>query len=118
MKNIKLFIAVAGLVSLVSSCKKNFLDTKVDTYSTPETVITDRNSLFQFANAFYAALPNGFTALDNNLFAPATDEAYQTLATAQNVRPFNQGTLGPVNTANLDNLYKNFYDGIRAANFF
>jgi len=118
MKNIKLFIALAGIVGMASSCKKNFLDTKVDTYSTPETVITDRNSLFQFANAFYAAMPYGFTALDNNLFAPATDEAYQTLATAQNVRPFNQGTLSPVNPANLDNVYKNLFDGVRAANFF
>ncbi|PZR28862.1 MAG: RagB/SusD family nutrient uptake outer membrane protein [Citrobacter freundii] len=118
MKNIKLFVALAGIIGMLSSCKKNFLDTKVDTYSTPETVITDRNSLFQFANAFYAAMPYGFTALDNNLFAPATDEAYQTLATAQNVRPFNQGTLSPVNPANLDNVYKNLYDGIRAANFF
>lgn len=120
MKN-KIYIVasiLAGTVLLGTSCKKDFLDTKVDTYATPETIITDRNTLFQFANAFYGAMPWGFTALDNNLFAPATDEAYQTQVSAQNVRPFNQGTLSPINPANLDNVYKNLYDGIRAANLF
>ncbi len=61
-----------------AGCTKNFLDTKIDTNTTPETIITDRATLYTFANAFYASLPYGFNALDNNLFAAATDEVQQT----------------------------------------
>lgn len=112
------FLYLLLLVITIVACKKDFLETKIDTNATPQTIITDRNTLFQFGNAFYNALPYGFTTLDNNLFAPASDEAHQTQVSAQAVRVFNQGTLSPINTGNTDNLYRSLYDGIRAANFF
>ena len=118
MKNKLLCVLCSIFLLGLFSCKKDFLETKIDTNATPETIITDRNTLFQFANAFYAALPYGFTTLDNNFFAPASDEAFQTQVSAQNVRVFNQGTISPNNTGNTDITYKSFYDGIRAANFF
>jgi hypothetical protein len=95
------------------------LETKIDTNLTPESVFSDRGTLFSFANAFYASMPYGFTALDGNLFAPASDEAQQTNVGFGNVRPFNQGTLSPVNIPNdVSAQYRSLYDGIRAANFF
>lgn len=125
-------IALMSLGVSLSACKKDFLDTKIDTNNTPETIITNRTTLFNFANAFYAQLPyelsqsagnpfvnGGVGSLDNNLFAPASDEAVQTNVAAPNVRPFNQGTLSAINVpANVDAQFKTLYDGIRAANFF
>lgn len=101
-------------------CSKHFLDTKIDIYATPQTIITDRATLFGFANAFYVDLPNGFNALDNNLFAAATDDGQQTAQYSTTALLFNQGGLNP-NSINMDagsGFYKKMYDGIRAANFF
>ncbi len=97
-------------------CKKDFLNTKIDTFETPATIATDRTTLFSFGNAFYTSLQYGFTALDNNLFAAASDEAQQTSAIS-NAMIFNQGSLNPNNNPD-GGLYKSLYDGIRAANFF
>jgi starch-binding outer membrane protein, SusD/RagB family len=113
VKNIML---MAGVSLLAVSCKKDFLDTKIDTNATPKTIITDRATLYTFANAFYASLPNGFTAIDNNLFAAASDEAQQTNPVNE-VQVFNQGSLNP--NSNPDGgAYKRLYEGIRAANFY
>ena len=108
----------AVIFLLLSSCSKDFLDTKIDTYDTPESIITNRGTLFSFANSMYASLPNGFTALDGNLFSPASDESFQIQSSATNVRLFNQGTLSPLSGGNTNEVYKSLYDGIRAANFF
>src|SRR5882757_8989119 len=105
------------LLAGASGCQKHFLDTKIDTYATPTTIATDRTTLFSFANAFYTALPNGFTALDNNLFAAATDEMQQTAAYSTGALIFNQAGLNPNNNPD-GGSYKTLYDGIRAANFF
>jgi len=109
---------VFALVSIIgaTSCKKNFLDTKIDTFTTPSTIITDRSTLFSFANAFYTSLQYGFTSLDNNLFAAASDEAQPTAA-INNTQIYNQGGLNANNNPE-SGLYKTFYNGIRAANFF
>jgi hypothetical protein len=110
-------IPVCILLLALAGCQKNFLDTKIDTYATPSSIITDRTTLFSFANAFYTALPNGFVQLDNNLFAAAADEAQQTAAYATGALIFNQGQLNP--NSNPDGgSYKQLYEGIRAANFF
>ncbi len=109
------FFLVAAVI-LTSGCSKDFLDTKIDTQETPEAAATDRGTLWVFANAFYSPMTNGYTILDNNLLAAATDEAQQT-ATSSNANYFNQGTIN-ANVNPLSYLYKNYYDGIRAANFF
>lgn len=112
-------IAIFSAVTLSAiSCKKDFLNTKIDTLVTPTSIATDRTTLFSFANAFYTSLQYGFQSLDNNLFAAATDEAQSSTSingTGYNV--FNQGSLNPNNIPD-GALYKTFYDGIRAANFF
>ena len=102
---------VAGL----GSCQKDFLDTKIDTSQTPQTLSSNYNTLFSLANAPYMYLRNEFTMMDNNLFAAAPDEAVQTSVSA-NVRLFNNGSWNAVN--NPDNYYASYYSAIRAANYF
>lgn len=107
------FIALSG-------CSKDFLNTKIDTYETPSAIATDRATLFSFANAMYADIPNGFSALDNNFFASASDDGQQTAKYATNALLFNEGGLNPnsINMAAGEGFYKKMYDGIRACNFF
>ncbi|MGH2644447.1 MAG: RagB/SusD family nutrient uptake outer membrane protein, partial [Chitinophagaceae bacterium] len=121
--NIKFSYTLISAVVIVigfSGCSKNFLNTKIDTYETPATIATDRATLFDFANAMYVDIPNGFSALDNNFFAAASDDGQQTAKYATNALLFNQGGLNSnsINIAAGEGFYKNMYDGIRACNFF
>jgi starch-binding outer membrane protein, SusD/RagB family len=109
------FIA-AALALLSFGCEKDFLDTKKDTFETPEAAATDRSTLWSFGYAFYSPMTYGFTVLDGNLFAAATDEAQQT-ASSSYASYFNQGTIN-ANVNPLSYLYSNYYEGIRAANYF
>lgn len=110
----KRFIFILA-VSLLTACSKDFLQTKIDTMETDKTINSDYSTLISFGNAPYAFIQNGFTALDGNLFAAATDEAEQTAAFS-NAQLFNQGSWNA--TTNPDNNYANYYAGIRAANYF
>lgn len=112
----KNIILLVGGLALGSSCNKDFLDTKIDTNATPSTIITDRATLYTFGNAFYASLPNGFSSIDDNLFAAASDEAQQADPVNQ-VQIFNQGSLN-ANSNPDEGSYKRLYEGIRAANFY
>lgn len=120
IRYIQIFSVAALLVIGATACNDDFLDTQMDTQPTPETVITTRTSLTGFANAFYAPLSSAisFTSLDNSFFDATTDDAQQTLSYAQDVLPFNQGTISDANPSAEVNRYYNFYEGIRAANFF
>lgn len=114
MKTIKSIIQIALLCAL-TSCE-GFLDTRIDTYTTADRVQTRYNTLWSFANAFYAPLQSGYTVLDNNLFAAASDEAVQT-SLESDVQYFNNGSINSsVNP--LFYLYDKYYEGIRAALFF
>jgi hypothetical protein len=110
-------LSILAVILLLGSsgCSKNFLDTKIDTYATPATIITDRSTLYTFADEFYTSLPYGYNTLDGNLFAAASDEAQQTVS-GGNALYFNQGVLSPTITPDLQ--YKPLYEGIRAANFY
>lgn len=116
MKKMKkhMFIAAALMLSM-SSCG-DFLDTSLDTNQTNETLATNRGSIWAFANAFYAPIHNGYSAIDGNLFASASDEAQQTSASS-NVIYFNKGMIN-ANVNPLSYHYTNCYEGIRAANYF
>lgn len=115
MKNkIFKYTIIASLLT-VFGCQSDFFDPKLDFYHTPETIVTDRATLWSFANAFYAYIPYGFTSLDGNLFAAATDEAQQTVVGGATLI-FNSGTMNARSIP--DNNYKGLYDGIRAANLF
>ncbi|MDB5110336.1 MAG: putative outer membrane protein involved in nutrient binding [Mucilaginibacter sp.] len=116
MKHKYILIPAVILLFAFLGCKKSFLETKIDTFETPTAAATDRSTLFSFGNAFYTSLQYGFTVLDNNLFASASDEAQQ-IAPISNAMIFNQGGLNPNNNPDAG-LYKTYYNGIRAANFF
>jgi hypothetical protein len=117
MKKNKIYnFVISGIMLLTAVGCQDFLDTKIDTASTDAALASDRGSLTNFANQFYTQIQTGFTAIDNNLFATATDEA-QTVLKTSNVNIFNNGTLNPYNNP-LSGLYKTYYDGIRSANFF
>ncbi|RYF20274.1 MAG: RagB/SusD family nutrient uptake outer membrane protein [Flavobacteriales bacterium] len=110
----KYIITLATSISLLLvSCEKNFLDTKLNTQPTPETIVTDRGTLFSSAWAFYTPLREGFTAIDNNLFATVSDEAQNNLP-SYNALYFNQALIS--DAINPDaSIYKAYYEGIRAA---
>lgn len=110
------YIIYALVVALMSSACSGFLDTSLDRNQTGETIATNRGTIWNFGYAFYSPIGYGFTAIDNNIFATASDEAQQTSASS-NVIYFNKGMLNEsVNP--LFYLYQNYYEGIRAANFF
>lgn len=106
---------IAASMLTLSSCS-DFLDTCYDTNNTSETLATGRGSIWGFANAFYSPIHYGFTAIDNNIFAAASDEAQQTAA-ASNVIYFNKGIVNE-NVNPISGRYNNCYEGIRAANYF
>lgn len=101
---------------LSAGCSKSFLDTRIDTNMKPEDLETNRGTLWSFAWAFYTPITYGFEILDNNIMAAATDEGQQTAASG-NVYYFNTGTIN-ADVNPLAYLYTNYYDGIKAANFF
>lgn len=108
-------ISISILGMALTACS-DFLDTNLDTYTTPERVQTRYSTLWSFANAFYAPMQSGFSILDDNLFAAASDEAIQTSAESD-ASFFNNGTIN-ANINPLESLYKKYYEGIRAALFF
>ncbi len=113
MRNIILALGITIFSS--TSCGK-FLDTSLDLNRTNETVLTERSSLWGFANAFYSPMMYGYNVIDKNIFASASDEAQQTAA-ASDVIYFNKGIIN-ANVNPLSHFYVNCYEGIRAANFF
>ncbi|MFT3949295.1 MAG: RagB/SusD family nutrient uptake outer membrane protein [Agriterribacter sp.] len=104
------------IVLLSAGCKKNFLDTRIDTEMTPEDLATNRGTIWAFASAFYIPINYGFQVLDNNMLAAISDEAQQTAASG-NVYYFNRGVVN-ADINPLAFLYNDYYEGIRAANFF
>ena len=104
------------ILSTAIGCKKDFLLTRIDTNATDSTMNTNAAYLFYSANAFYTALQYGYSSLDGNLFAAATDEAQQTVST-NNTLIFNNASIN-ANSNPEAGLYKTYYDGIRAANYF
>ena len=108
-----LILAFAALTAV--SCN-GFLDTGLDIKATTESLATNRGSIWSFANAFYTPMISGYSVIDGNLFASASDEAEQTSA-SNTVIYFNKGILNSsVNP--LWTYYNNCYEGIRAANYF
>lgn len=108
--------AFAAIASMVMAQGCSFLDTSLDTNNSYETVITNRSSIWYFANAFYTPIASGYSVIDGNIFAAASDEAQQT-SDASNVVYFNKGIVN-ANINPIDYLYGNYYEGIRAVNFF
>lgn len=115
MRKLQYIVSSALALAALASCS-GFLDTRIDVYDTIDRLQTRYSTLTNFANAYYTPMQYGFDVIDGNLFAAASDEAEQT-APVSDVSYFNKGLLSPdVNP--LSYLYKNYYEGIRAARFF
>lgn len=115
-KNLYRFGVLASVILLLTGC--DFLDTKIDTDMTPEAIETNRSTLWSFGNAMYTPIVSGFSSLDSNFFAAASDEGQRTQESG-NAYTFNRGILSPDNVASAtSSIYANCYEGIRAANFF
>jgi hypothetical protein len=113
MRKKYLILFAAWSITGFSGC--NYLDTKIDTQITPETLNSDYSKLQNLGYASYTYIRNGFYLIDNNIPAPMSDEAEQT-APSSGVQLFNQGSWNAYN--NPDNPYSYYYQGIQAANFF
>ena len=103
-------------VAAVGAGCGDFLDTSLDQNETGQSIETTLGTLWKFGNAFYAPIGYGYSVLDSNLFAAATDEAQQTKVQSD-ASYFNKGVIN-ANLNPISNLYTNCYEGIRAANFF
>ena len=90
MKTRYIFLTILA-ATLTVSCDK-FLDTSLDLNASGETVETNRGTIWSFANAFYSPIIYGYSVIDGNLFAAASDEAQQTAASS-NALYFNKGML-------------------------
>ena len=112
----KICVIFASVSILLSGC--DFLNTKIDTDLTPESLETSRSVLWYFGNAMYSSLQSGFSALDDNFFAAASDEAQRTRESGYTYT-FNRGIINPDNvSAATNSIYDKCYEGIRACNFF
>ena len=109
-------ILSAIAIALVSSACSGFLDTSIDRNSTGATIATNYSAIWGFGRAVYTPIGYGFGMIDSNIFATASDEAQQTSAQST-VIYFNKGMLNE-NVNPLFTYYRNYYEGIRAANFF
>ncbi|MDR0542791.1 MAG: RagB/SusD family nutrient uptake outer membrane protein [Dysgonamonadaceae bacterium] len=116
-KSLYRLLLTVSVVIAFHGCS-DFLDTKIDTNFTPDAVETNRGTLWSFGNAMYSSVQSGFTSLDGNLFAAASDEAQQTPESGYTYY-FNRGIISPDNVGSATNgIYNACYEGIRAANFF
>lgn len=114
-KHIRKIVLLAASTFAVCGCA-DFLETRQDVFDTIDRLETRYSTLSNFANAYYTPMQYGFTTIDGNLFAAASDEAVQT-SPVSDVSYFNKGLISPdVNP--LSYLYENYYEGIRAAHFF
>jgi len=113
MKKQYLILFAVGLMAGFSAC--NYLDTKIDTQPTQETLDSNYALLSNLGYAPYTYIQNGFYLMDNNISAGMSDEAEQTAPTS-NAQRFNDGSWDAYN--NPDNPYGYYYEGIRAANYF
>ncbi len=115
-KSIFRTVLLSAAIAAAGAGCDDFLDTSLDLQETNVSIETTRATLWKFGNAFYTPITNGYAVLDNNLFAAATDEAQQTKVQCD-ASYFNKGTIN-ANLNPLSYLYNDWYEGIRAANFF
>ncbi len=112
MKSILSLLFVTAVVGL-SSCEN--LDRDLITEITPQQATRSYDySSYRIASV-YTNIPAGYLQIDGAMTASATDEAEHTLETS-NVQKFNSGAWNAID--NPENLWSNFYQGIRKANQF
>lgn len=112
MKSFLSLLCVAAIVWL-SGCEN--LDRELITDITQQQLIHSYDYTLNRVNSLYTTVPPGYLQIDGAMTASATDEAEHTLETS-NVQKFNSGSWNAID--NPDNLWPNFYLGIRRVNQF
>lgn len=105
------------LVLLVFLTLTNCQDLNYDesTGNTKEDIFNDIARSKSFVSGIYAYLPTDYNSIDGAMRASATDEA-EHINDLSDVQKFNEGSWSAVQQ--LDNVWNNMYNGIRAANVF
>jgi hypothetical protein len=107
------FILCATLLVWLSGCED--LERELVTDISEQQLIHSYDYTLNRVNSLYTDMPSGYLQIDGAMAASATDEAEHTLETS-NVQKFNNGSWNAVD--NPENLWANFYRGIRKANQF
>lgn len=112
IKNTKILAWIIPVLVFITACE---LDTKVDIYPTQEMLDSKYATVKSYGGTAYNYFnnKNGFSALDENLFAGVSDEA-QHVNTLTNSQKFNEGNYNQYSP--LDNKFEYYYTGIRYAN--
>ncbi|TCC90116.1 RagB/SusD family nutrient uptake outer membrane protein [Pedobacter frigiditerrae] len=117
-----IYIAFVASLTLVTSCKKGFLDQVPNDRLTLDETFTNRTTAEKFLNNVYSRIPDEYdqrnpnTGRNAGIWTSASDEA-------EYVWGFNQGNnvnIGSwdANTGFVNDYWNNFYRGIRSASFF
>ncbi len=109
----KSIIILAVFLLCASSC--TLLDSKDDLQLTDEMLQTRYYHLFNMGYRTYNCVPDGFSRIDDNLFASVSDEAQYVTTLSKSAR-FNDGSWSQYN--NPDDCYDWFYVGIHDVNYF
>lgn len=112
MKQILSILFVAAVVGL-SGCED--LERELVTDISEQQLIRSYDFTLLRLNSIYTDIPPGYLQIDGAMTASATDEAEHTLETS-NVQKFNNGSWNAID--NPENLWPQFYRGIRKANQF
>jgi len=117
MRN-RIFIAITGLVALLSACTK-YEDYPVERW-TSDIIFDPTDSLGLYArravHELYTFLPNGFNRIDNVVLDAATDDAIAS-DYGSNIEILSKSRL-TAGSASPDGKWANAYEAIRKANIF
>ena len=113
IKHILILFIVSG--TLLTACKKDFLNTKPLTEVPSDDTWKDGSLSAAFVNEIYNGLGNG--GFDEQMLASLSDEAVFTHP-GRSINVINEGTVGPTNIGWTNNTYEwgSMYNRIRSCN--
>jgi hypothetical protein len=113
IKHILIILIVSG--ALITSCKKEFLNTKPLIEVSSADAWKDGSLSAAFVNNIYNGLGNG--GFDEQMLSSLSDESVFTHP-GRGINTINEGTLGPTNTGWTNNTYEwgSMYNRIRSCN--
>lgn len=97
------------------ACEKSFLDQEVDGRLPVESIWSSTDRAFGFLNNAYSNLVGVYMRVNGAMLASASDEAKHS-ADESAIQDFSNGGWNPANP--IENLWANYYAGIRKANLF
>lgn len=106
---------VLALLLLLTLTNCQDLNYDESTGNTKEDIFNDIARSKSFVSAIYAYLPTDYNSIDGAMRASATDDA-EHVNDLSDVQKFNDGIWSAVQQ--LDNVWNNMYNGIRAANVY